>query len=48
MSVPVNYSLTDRQFEEMMEVYEVTNPSKLKSELRDEFDELVEEKIDEK
>ena len=48
MSLPVSYSLTDEQIDELMDFYETSSVAKVKTELRSEIDEMVDDKIDEK
>lgn len=47
MSMPVNFSLTDDQVDELMEAYDVSGLKELKSDLRCDFDDFVEDKINE-
>lgn len=47
MSLPVSYSLTDEQVDGLMEFYDTSSVGNVKSELRSEIDDLVDEKIDE-
>lgn len=45
--MPVNFSLTDDQADNLIEVYDVSGLKELKKELRSDFDDFVEDKIDE-
>jgi len=45
MSMPVNFSLTDQQIEDLMEEYDTKSISDVRENLRQEFDSLVEDKI---
>ena len=46
MSMPVNFSLTDQQIEDLMEEYDTKSIGEVRENLRQEFDSLVEDKIE--
>lgn len=45
MSLPINFSLTDEQVDDLMEHYETNKLTDVKSELRSDVDDLVKGKI---
>jgi len=45
--MPVNFSLTDDQADDLIDVYDVSGLKELKEELRSDFDDFVEDKINE-
>ena len=47
MSLPISYSLTDDQVDGLLEHYDTDSVKEVKSELRNEVDDMVKGKIDE-